>query len=155
MSPAPVRFRDPGTGYRAYSSSVLVRCPRCGRLAHFTRGAQAPGSGLLPGPRVVCRSCGLCRSGPRSSTARCGRGSGPLLWLTARTRHGTLWAYNLEHLDQLRRFVAAGLREHAPWYEHGRKMTVVARLPSWVTSAKNRAEILRALDRMRASVTRG
>ncbi len=49
--------------------------------------------------------------------------------------------------------MAASLRERDPWYEHGRKMTCVARLPVWVKRARNRDEVLRTFDRMRASVT--
>jgi hypothetical protein len=79
----------------------------------------------------------------------------PRLWLQTETRHGAVWAYNLEHLNLLGRFVAASLRERDPWYEHGRKMTCVARLPAWIKSAKNRTEVLRAVDRIRASVTAG
>ena len=138
MSPVPVRFHDPGAKIYDFSDSALVRCPRCDRIAHFERTAH-------PEPRVVCRSCGLCRA-----VNGCDR---PPLWLRAGTRHGELWAYNLAHLDLIRRFVAASLRERDPWYEHGRKMTCVARLPAWVKSAKNRAEMLRTIDRMRGSVT--
>lgn len=84
---------------------------------------------------------------------------GPLLrhplWLQTETRHGWLWAYNLEHLTFLRQFVAASLRERAPWYDTGQKMTVVARLPVWIKSAKNRDEVLRAVERIRGSVSAG
>lgn len=66
-----------------------------------------------------------------------------------------VWAYNLEHLDLLRRFVAAWLRERPPWYEHGRKMTYIGRLPAWIKRAKNRDEVLRAIDGLRASVVTG
>src|SRR4051812_9364542 len=144
MSPAPVRFHDPGLTACRFRSSVLVRCPRCARIAH---AEQRPD--LAPGARdrLVCRSCGLSRTSWRAD------GRGPVLWLRTTTRHGEIWAYNLEHLDVLRRFVAASLRERAPWYEHGRKMTYVARLPAWIKSAKNRDEVLRAIDRLRASVT--
>ncbi|MET7733264.1 hypothetical protein ABZT02_18115 [Streptomyces sp. NPDC005402] len=137
MSPAPTRFHDPGSTASAFSGSALVRCPRCDGIAHFER--RTP-----PQPRVICRSCGLC--GP---VDRC---AWPALWLCAGTRHGELWAYNLAHLDLIRRFVAASLRERDPWYEHGRKMTCVARLPAWVKRAKNRDEVLRVIDRMRNSV---
>ncbi|MEU5317289.1 hypothetical protein AB0G67_11250 [Streptomyces sp. NPDC021056] len=136
----PLRFHDPGLDAHHFSGSMLVRCPRCDRIAHFERSAP-------PQPRVVCRSCGLCRP-----TNRC---AWPKLWLRTETRHGTVSAYNLEHLDLLRRFVAADLRERAPWYEHGRKMTYIGRLPAWIKSAKNRTEVLRAIDRMRASVISG
>jgi hypothetical protein len=74
------------------------------------------------------------------------------LWLQTETRHGWVWAYNLEHLNLIRQFVEAPLRERPPWDSRGRKMTVVARLPTWIKSAKNRVEILRAIERIRASL---
>ncbi|MDX3382159.1 hypothetical protein PV682_11920 [Streptomyces niveiscabiei] len=138
---SPTRFYDVRTELFHYADSALVHCPRCDRLAHREhRRADRE-------VRVICRSCGFA--------AVDGRGSRALpLWLEAGTRHGTIWAYNLEHLTVLRDFVAAGLREHAPWHEHEhRRMTYVARLPAWIKSAKNRAEILRTIDRLRASVT--
>ncbi|WP_262059573.1 hypothetical protein [Streptomyces sp. STR69] len=150
MSPAPVRFHDPRATRADFSSSMLVRCPRCDRIAHFERRPCTPPDAdgrRHPHTRLVCRSCGLCRinTGP----SPCSR---PPLWLSTGTRHGELWAYNLQHLDLIRRFVAADLRERAPWYDHGRKMTLVARLPAWMKSAKNRDEVLRAVDRLRATV---
>ncbi|WP_407696880.1 hypothetical protein [Streptomyces dysideae] len=100
--------------------------------------------------------CGLCRirKGPYETSWQTGnRCHRPPLWLRATTRYGEVWAYNLEHLDQIRRFVAADLRERAPWYDTGQKMTLVARLPAWMKSAKNRTEVPRSIDRIRASVT--
>jgi hypothetical protein len=72
------------------------------------------------------------------------------LWLQIETRHGWLWAYNLQHLDVIRRFVQASLRERAPWYDTGQKTTLVACLPAWIKRAKNRDEILRAVSRIHA-----
>jgi hypothetical protein len=77
------------------------------------------------------------------------------LRLQITTRHGWLWAYNLEHLDLIRRYVQASLRERAPWYDSGHKMTLVARLPRWITSAKHRDEVLRAIDKLRISLVDG
>lgn len=151
MSATPVRFRDPLTTVYEFSDSILVRCPRCAALAHYDRRpAVAPdGHGAsYPHWRLICRSCGLARSSQRGD-GRCR----PALWLQTGTRHGVVWAYNLEQLDLLGRFVSAPLRERPPWYEHGRKMTYVARLPAWIKRAKNRDEVLRAIDRLRASVT--
>ncbi|MGW1748981.1 hypothetical protein ACWCRD_25880 [Streptomyces sp. NPDC002092] len=161
MSPAPVRFHDTRRTAYDFAGSALVRCPRCERVAHFERrpGRAADARGrTYPERRLVCRSCGLSRidTGPHCTARRPGQGCcRPALWLRAETRHGELWAYNLEHLDLIRRFVAADLRERAPWYHTGRKMTLVARLPAWIKSAKNRTEVLRAIDRLRASVTSG
>lgn len=71
------------------------------------------------------------------------------------TRHGWLWAYNLEHLDLIRAYVQAPLRERAPWYDTKQKMTLVARLPRWIKTAKHREEVLRAIERLRASLLDG
>jgi hypothetical protein len=56
----------------------------------------------------------------------------------------TIWAYNRAHLDALRQFVSAQLRER----------TVVAnaslfsRLPAWIKSGRNRKKVLAAIDRL-------
>ncbi|MGX9888174.1 hypothetical protein [Streptomyces sp. NPDC002276] len=157
MSPTPVRFHDSRATLADFASSVLVRCPRCERIAHFEqRPCTTPDAAgkRYPHTRLVCRSCGLCRisvgavhSSRYSSACSC-----PSLWLRTGTRHGELWAYNLQHLGLIRRFVAADLRERASWYDTGRKMTLVARLPAWIKSAKNRDEVLRAVHRLRATV---
>ncbi|MFG2555480.1 hypothetical protein ACGFWF_36885 [Streptomyces sp. NPDC048581] len=151
MSAEPVRFRDPLSELYEFADSMLVRCPRCDGMAHYDmRPADAPDAhgASYSRRRLVCGSCGLARDSSRGE----GRCVHPVLWLRTETRHGEVWAYNLEHLDLLRRFVAASLRERRPWYEHGRKMTYVARLPAWIKQAKNRDEVLRAIDRIRASV---
>jgi hypothetical protein len=44
------------------------------------------------------------------------------------------------------------LRERAPWDEQVKKMTLVARLPTWIKRARNRDEVLRAIDRIRSSL---
>lgn len=76
---------------------------------------------------------------------------------TAADHHapGWLWAHNLKHLELIRAYVQAPLRERAPWYDAGQKMTLVARLPRWIKSAKHRDEVLRAIDRLRASLVDG
>jgi hypothetical protein len=107
MSPTPVRFHDPRATRADFASSMLVRCPRCERIAHFEQRACTPPDAdgrRFPHTRLVCRS------------------------------------------------VAADLRERAPWYDTGQKMTLVARLPAWIKSAKNREEVLRTVDRLRATV---
>lgn len=73
------------------------------------------------------------------------------LWLQTESQRGWIWAYNLEHLDLVRRFVQAPLREGIPWHDRGRKMTVVARLPSWMQEAKNHSEVLRTIARSTCS----
>ncbi|MEU1823125.1 hypothetical protein ABZ502_11950 [Streptomyces abikoensis] len=167
MSPTapPVRFRDPRRTKYDFLGSVLVRCPNCDKVAHVVpvpgpTGAQD--TGLFASRRLVCRSCGRARGWNRGYVAfhrdRYGPAMDPYfglrLWLQTETRHGRLWAYNMEHLALIKRFVEAPLREGIAWHDHGRKMTVVARLPAWMQQAKNRDEVLRAIARIHASLLR-
>ncbi|RDZ29432.1 hypothetical protein [Lysobacter silvisoli] len=61
------------------------------------------------------------------------------------TRAGLLWAYNAEHLAELRRYVAADQRERRG-ATHGKSM--IARLPTWMKLARHRPLVLKALDRL-------
>ncbi|MET8962027.1 hypothetical protein ACWEQ2_31995 [Streptomyces sp. NPDC004096] len=156
------RFRDPRSTEYDFISLIIVRCPGCEKAARVVPAPEDsdPGGRTLFGPRrLVCRGCGLsrvwngCVVTPSSGTAQPATDPyfGLPLWLQHETRHGWLWAYNLEHLDLIRRFVQASLRERAPWYDTGQKMTLVARLPAWIKRARNRDEILRVVSRIRTS----
>ncbi|GGX35134.1 hypothetical protein [Streptomyces noursei] len=154
-------FRAPQLKKEAFVDTILVRCPRCAEVAHVI---PVPGVSESDAPSMyvrrslVCRSCGLSRTHPGRGLVF-GFGAEPItdpsfdvpLWLQTETRHGPLWAYDLEHLQLIGQFVQASLRERAPWYETGGKMTFLARLPAWIKQAENRAEVLRAIDRMRGS----
>jgi hypothetical protein len=165
MSPlsTPYRFRDPRSTKYDFLASVPVRCPGCAKTAHVVPAPDPEAGhdrGLFPPRRLVCRSCGTAKQwSGRSVALHCDRHApatdpyfGLPLWLQTETRHGWIWAYNLAHLDLIRRFVQASLREGIPWHDHGRKMTVVARLPAWMQHAKNRNEVLRAIDRIHTSL---
>ncbi|MEV7152714.1 hypothetical protein AB0O05_40150 [Streptomyces sp. NPDC093084] len=156
-----VRFRDPRNTEYDFISLIVVRCPGCEKAARVVPAPEDsdPAGRILFRPRrLVCRGCGLSRvwSGSRvelsAGTAQPATDPyfGLPLWLQVETRHGWLWAYNLEHLDLIRRFVQAPLRERAPWYDAGQRMTLVARLPVWIKRARNRDEILRAVSRISA-----
>ncbi|MFE7414830.1 hypothetical protein [Streptomyces laurentii] len=158
------RFRDPRSTTYDFMDVIMVRCPVCDRAARVVPApeAQKRGAWVLFGPRrLVCHGCGLSRirMGSERVVARLSGTAqaatdpyfGMPLWLRAETRHGWLWAYNPEHLDLIRRFVQASLRERAPWYDTGQKMTLVARLPAWIQRAKNREEILRVIGRIHTS----
>lgn len=166
MAAPPVRFRDPRRNPTDFLRSIMVRCPGCAKSARVIPApvdATGPlgGRALFASRRLVCRNCGLSRTWSDRVVAF-PRGDdepatdpyfGVPLRLQTETRHGRLWAYDLEHLDLVRRFVQASLRERAPWYDTGQKMTLVARLPAWIKRAKNRDEILRAIERIHRSLT--
>ncbi|MDT0267429.1 hypothetical protein RM844_14150 [Streptomyces sp. DSM 44915] len=159
MTGPPDRFRDPRATTDHFVGLVLVSCPGCARAARVVRapGDTAAGGPILRSPRrLVCGGCGLSRRwdghlgrlSPGAAQPAKDPYFGQPLWLQVQTRHGWLWAYNLEHLDLLRHFVQATLRERATWYDTRQRMTLVARLPAWLKRARNREEILRAIARM-------
>ncbi|MGW6688045.1 hypothetical protein [Streptomyces sp. NPDC054961] len=167
MSPPSThhRFRDPRSTRYDFLASVLVRCPGCAKVAQVGTApdpAPAHDRGPFASRRLVCRHCGTAKEWTGGAVTWHRDPNGPAtdpyfglrLWLQTETRHGWVWAYDLEHLDLIGRFVRAPLREGIPWHDHGRKMTVVARLPAWMQQAKNRDEVLRAIARIHASLLR-
>ena len=134
------RHRDDGSTIYAFADpEVLVVCPQCeGR-------AQVRGDGLGP-RRLTCLHCGLAReSGPHTVW---GEPVDPWfrlpLWLQAPCVGHVVWAFNERHLGELRAYVAAQHREHGT----GTTRSTFARLPAWLTSAKNREQVLTVLDGM-------
>ncbi|MEV6400818.1 hypothetical protein AB0M39_39605 [Streptomyces sp. NPDC051907] len=157
------RFRDQRSTEYDFIGSIMVRCPGCAKAALVVEAPEDcdPAGRVLFRPRrLVCRGCGLSRVWSGRRVTLSGGTAQPAtdpyfglpLWLQAETRHGWLWAYDLEHLDLIRRFVQASLRERAPWHDTGRKMALVARLPAWIKRARNRDEVLRAVSRIHASL---
>ncbi len=69
------------------------------------------------------------------------------LWLQKEMPDGLLWAYNYEHLDFLENHVSAELRnrEKSPM----RNKSLGSRLPKWMTSKKNRNEVLSGIEKLK------
>lgn len=153
------RFRDRKITVHAFADRILVACPSCGACARvFSVGD--PARCACYGPwRLSCLACGYVRE-RAGRTVAFGGGGDPVrdpyfglpLWLQVGCCGGRrLWAYNAEHLDFLEAFVAARLRERAdlPPVRWSHRMTMVARLPAWLKSAKHRREILTRIARLR------
>jgi hypothetical protein len=66
------------------------------------------------------------------------------LWLQTRCAGEILWAYNAEHLEFLREYAAASLRERVP----NANASLASRLPRWIKRSHNRRAILRAVKRL-------
>lgn len=149
-----------------------VRCPSCTGPALAVRGEREPSR-----PRVVrvsCTGCGWSREWRTKGDGRpaddvvpasgevCDLLTGLPLWLQTPCAGHVLWAFSAEHLDLLRTFVAATLREratYAGWDGRPRTDTYYGRLPAalpgWLKSAKHRDEVLAGLDRLAARVPGG
>ena len=119
---------------------------------------RAEGTSAMFGPRrFLCAACVSAASwSPKGQTPHWGAPVDPFfrlpLWLQTQCCGGrTLWAFNETHLALLEDYVAARLRERG---QARNRMTLVARLPRWLKSAKNRDEVLRAITRLREAVVR-
>jgi hypothetical protein len=136
------RYRDGGSAlYDWAEPEALVVCPRC--------ASRAVVVALGSGRRLTCPSCSLSRE-TAGTTSRWGEPADPWfglpLWLRAGFRDHTVWAFNDRHLEALRAYVAAGLRERTP--QPGAAMSMLEKLPAWMTSAKHREDVLSVLDRL-------
>lgn len=70
------------------------------------------------------------------------------LWLQTPVNNNIFWAYNYEHLDYLKGYVSAKLREA----QSGGKYSLAWKLPSFIKVAKNRDKILKAISRLEKKV---
>lgn len=111
-----------------FGDTTLMECSRCRRMAIIDNKTG----------RTICLSC-------HSINARSGR-----LWLSIDTRLGTFYAYNFDHLDYIEAYIRADIRKVAPDLRYGlRNRLITSRLPVWMKAAKNRSEVLKAIDRLR------
>jgi hypothetical protein len=164
------RFRDDGRVLENFLSTVAVACPRCSSAAQVVPAPSSSGassSAVLTwsSPRqLTCLQCGL--TGRRKpSSILLGAPVDPYfqmpVFLAAPFRDRTLWAYNTDHLDVLRRYVAATVRERpiqlgerhsgtaAMPDRAARPMSMVEKLPNWMSAAGNREPVLRVLNQLR------
>jgi hypothetical protein len=142
------RHRDPGDGRCSFTDDVLVVCPRCAGCAHLF----APPSCIGPTARLVCTNCGHATARHRHADVCRYTAVEPRveLWLRIPCAGRVLWAFNPAHIAALDSHIGARLREDAA--QPGLNMTMLARLPSWMTAAKHRTEVLRGLSRLRERV---
>jgi hypothetical protein len=66
------------------------------------------------------------------------------LWLTENFRGNNFWAFNYKHLEYLKQYISANLRERntrTHW-------TMVEKLPNWMKTAKNRASLIKLITEL-------
>lgn len=72
------------------------------------------------------------------------------LFLRRTVRGHLLWAWNADHLAFIKGYVGATLREREP----NLNGSLASRLPTWTKTAKNRGEIVKAIEAMEADLGR-
>jgi hypothetical protein len=126
------------------------RCPNCGFKWLEARYERRSLKGQ--GRRWAAITCPECHQTARVpvhwKVRRFGAAVDPAfglpLWLQSSCCGETLWAYNASHLDALREYVAAGLRERIGIMQ----WSMFSRLPKWMSVHKNRETILSSIKRL-------
>jgi hypothetical protein len=119
--------------------TAVVVCPKCGCRAERDRER-----------RVTCPSCAFSKA---TTADRCNPSasrdpvSGLDLWLQTPCCGQVLWAWNIEHVLWMQRYVEAKLRARR-WFGGWRNNSLQSRLPKWITSAKNREPVLKGLEKL-------
>ena len=134
------RFQDDfSRGVYSFIKRVLVVCPACSNAATLSQTER----------RLTCGRCGLVRNDIAWSTAGSKCNSASLSrFLRAPTCGEELWAFNCEHLAYLRDYVAAKHRTRERDAYGWSNRSLASRLPKWIASAKNRDDVLRAIERL-------
>jgi predicted RNA-binding Zn-ribbon protein involved in translation (DUF1610 family) len=130
------------------------RCGRCGRwlTRRWTRRSG-------PGGDTADLTCPGCGAVSRAKVVwHRGNPVGPHdpvfglpLFLQVPACGETLWAVSQAHLDFLRAYVQADLRERTPNWNG----SLASRLPTWIKTRKNRDAVLRAVKRLEDRIGRG
>lgn len=151
-----------------FLDTVFVVCPSCQAQAqvHGTASFFAERD-IVSKVRVTCAACGYSRAlseksrlqegqHPKSRESKkrpyvFGGGIDPFfhlpLWLKATIGQNLFWAYNYEHLEYIRAYIAAGLRERQGFYHYNN--SIGSRLPRWVKEAGKRESLLKAIDTLK------
>lgn len=121
------KWLHPRIGQRAWPrevlDSVVASCPECGHKS------------VVP---VVAEKV---HDGAEHNDPHFGM---PLLLMDA-GRYGAVWAYNAHHIQVLKRYVAANLRERGV---NAGNASMFSRLPAWIKSAKNREAVSKRLAKL-------
>jgi hypothetical protein len=166
IDPGRVRHDDPGWRLARFAGTILVVCPRCGGRAVVVPKPGLPElryyTELLYRPRrLACAGCGAVAEweaevrGAALVAVSLGGTEDPFfrrpLWLQTSCAGRVLWAYNIDHVTELAAYVGAQLRERGGMRP---TMSMFARLPRWMKSATNRADVLAGLKKLEALAER-
>ena len=150
----PTRHADDGTTVFSFSDHFLVSCPHCGKCARTAPIGKKDHRTLA---RFSCTHCGASKDREVQGWT-IGLPSDWYfdvpLWLQMPCCGETLWAYNREHLEYLRSYVAADHRtRNSDANAKISNATMASRLPKWMITAKHRNEVLRCIDALQKTLT--
>lgn len=138
------------SGLIRYNAIVNRHCDNCGNKIEATIPNNKEKVEELT---IPCQHCGIVRTyKPRNEQYKLvyknsGKGDSVFnlpLWFQCEVRENLFWAYNKEHLVEIKNYVSSKLRER----QNMTRTTMVERLPNFIKDAKNRSSIIKAIDRL-------
>jgi hypothetical protein len=147
------KFKDEREHIYQFMDEFIVKCPSCHSRAYIKRIDPENHDWFAP-RRFIC-SCGKTSDWHKREISR-PWGCEPLddyfnypLWLQISCCGETLWAYNKKHLEFIKEYVQAELRERSKDEDSGwSNQSLASRLPKWIKSKKNRKNILKAIGKL-------
>ena len=106
--------------------SIAVKCKKCGVTQNYE-------------PRNIPQEWIFSDTGKSNEMY-----FGLPLWLSSNFRSYNFWAYNYEHLEYLKKYISANLRER----NNRTHSTMVEKLPDWMKSNKNREKIIKIIEEL-------
>ncbi len=145
----PHRFRDTQETLYDFTDEYLVVCPQCSGCA-IVRPIDPESISYRSPRRVTCLTCSYTKDW-HGDTIAIGRAVdayfGLPLWLQIEVGDGIFWAHSDRHLQFIKSFVQATIRERSEHSGQGwRNQSVISRLPEWIKLAKNRKRVLKAIE---------
>lgn len=139
-----------GSNLIRFRAIIRRSCDNCGKPIETTISNNKVEVEELT---IPCPNCGIIRTyKPRNEEYKLvykNEGLGdPVfnlpLWFQCDVRGNLFWGYNRKHLTEIRNYVSSILRERQTMTH----TTMVERLPNFIKDAKNRAAIVKAIDKM-------
>lgn len=145
------RFQDQNLRITEFQTEVLIQCPNCSKKANSKVSYEANLA------RVYCPSCGQNKEVSTEISfhgnkahwrASADHYFGAELWLQHRFKNDIFWAYNEAHLEYLRQYIAAELREHKDRQHY----TLLEKLPKFYHEAKNRESLIKIIEKLKKTI---
>jgi endogenous inhibitor of DNA gyrase (YacG/DUF329 family) len=144
-------FSESASELIRYKLIVKRNCDNCGKALEIIIPNQKEKSDTIT---AACPTCGITRTfEPRNELYKLtykdkGKASDPVfhlpLWFQSEVKGNLFWAFNREHLMDIKNYVNSKLRER----QTTTHMTMVEKLPTFIKEAKSREAILKAIKRL-------
>ncbi|MDZ4749924.1 MAG: hypothetical protein SH808_15700 [Saprospiraceae bacterium] len=146
---------EPGHWYGSMQAYVSVKCREC----RNPLPRSPPVDGRWKKLKLKCDQCGdeceyeahLSRH-PKKEGLMCDLIFGLYLWLQKPIGDDLFWSYNYEQLTLLEQYVSAKLRERSIDNKGSKNSLMFSRLPTFITKAGNREEILKLIRELQLKV---